>query len=264
FSVADRGAAVATTAGSSASVTTGYGRLAFNESATASGIAIMSLRTNGVVVSEASVSAVPAMKFGRIYAEIGGGIDTGLAIANPNWMARTVSFFLKDANGRDLGNGDFSIAANGQLSRFLSENPFNGSSSVRTFTFQASAPIAVTALRGHTNERSEFLLTTLPVIDLSVSTDDAAIVPHLAQGGGWATQVLLVNTANLPIKGTVQFSGSLSASGAFNIPSRSSIRIDAPAAGLSVQTGWIRIIPDAGSRMPSNAAIFSFKSWELT
>src|SRR5262249_17704144 len=59
FSVADRGAAVATTAGSSASVTTGSGALAFNGSATASGIAIMSFRTNGVVVSEASVSAVP-------------------------------------------------------------------------------------------------------------------------------------------------------------------------------------------------------------
>src|SRR5262249_22206761 len=79
-----------------------------------------------------------------------------------------------------------------------------------------------------------------------------------------ATQVLLVNPANLPIKGTVQFSGSLSASGAFNIPSRSSIRIDAPAAGLSVQTGWIRIIPDAGSRMPSSAAIISFKREDVT
>src|SRR5262249_952426 len=264
FNVPDRGAAVGTTAGTSASVRVGYGSLAFNASATAAGIAMMSFRMNGVVVSEASVSAVPAMKSGRIYAEIGGGIDTGLAIANPNSMATTVSFFFTDANGRDFGNGDISIAANGQLSRFLSESPFNGSPSVRTFTFQASAPIAVTALRGHTNERSEFLLTTLPVIDLSVSTDDAAIVPHFAQGGGWATQVLLVNPADLPIKGRVQFSGSLSASGAFNIPARISIRMDVPASGPSVQTGWIRIIPDVGSRMPSNAAIFSFKSEEVT
>jgi hypothetical protein len=260
FSVPDRGAVVGTTAGSSISGTSGYGGLAFNGSATASGIAIMSLRTNGVVVSETSVSAVPVMKSGRIYAEIGGGIDIGLALVNPNSTTTTVSFFFTDANGQDFGNGNISIAANGQLSKFLSESPFNGSPSARTFTFQASAPIAVTALRSRTNERSEFLFTTLPVIDLSVSTDDAAIVPHTAQGGGWATQVLMVNPGDVPITGRLQFSGSLSPSRVFNIAARSSIRMDVPASGPSLQTGWIQVIPDAGSRMPSTAALLSFRS----
>jgi hypothetical protein len=260
FSVPDRGAVVGTTAGSLKSATSGYAGLTFDGSATASGIAIMSFRADGAGVSETSVSAVTTMKSGRIYAEIGGGIDIGLALVNPNSTTTTVSFFFTDANGQDFGNGNISIAANGQLSRFLSESPFNGSPSVRAFTFEASGPIAVTALRGRTNERSEVLFTTLPVIDLSVSPYDAAIVPHMAQGGGWTTQVLMVNPGDVPITGRLQFSESLSPSHVFNIAPRSSIRVDVPASGPSVQTGWMRIIPDAGSRIPSTAALLSFRS----
>src|SRR5262249_4210734 len=38
----------------------------------------------------------------------------------------------------------------------------------------------------------------------------------------------------------------------------------APASGTAVQTGWIRIIPDSGSRMPSSVAILSFKNQGVT
>ena len=55
-----------------------------------------------------------------------------------------------------------------------------------TFTFTASQPISVVALRGLTNERSEFLITTLPVADLSSLQVPMLLSFHTMQmvGGG--------------------------------------------------------------------------------
>ena len=53
------------------------------------------------MVSEAAVPATRLIQSGRIYAEIGGGVNTGLAIANPNNQAATISFYFTDATGKD-------------------------------------------------------------------------------------------------------------------------------------------------------------------
>src|SRR5205807_2820413 len=60
--------------------------------------------------------------------------------------------------------------------------------------------------RGLTNERSEFLITTLPVSSLSaIPSSNVAFFPHFADGGGWTTQVVLVNPTDAPLAGSVQF-----------------------------------------------------------
>src|SRR5262245_56068657 len=41
-------------------------------------------RQNDVLTSEAGVAASSLIQSGRVYAEIGGPVNTGLAIANPN------------------------------------------------------------------------------------------------------------------------------------------------------------------------------------
>src|SRR5439155_16367468 len=130
---------------------------------TPSGLAILGLRQNNVLVSEAGVPASPLIQSGRIYAEINGPVDTGLAIANPNNQPAALSFFFTDSNG-NLNYGSATIPVNGQIARFLNEPPFNSPSSLSgTFTFNSSVPVAVIALRGLVNERDEFLITTLPV-----------------------------------------------------------------------------------------------------
>src|SRR5262249_11479797 len=156
------------------------------------GLAIIGFRQNNVLVSEASVPASPLIRSGRIYAEVGSSINTGLAIANPNSQPATVSFFFTDSNG-NFGDGATTIPANGQIAKFLNEPPFNSPSSLTgSFTFSSSAPIAAVALRGRTNERSEFLITTLPVLDLQAPVSmDSAVIPHFADGGGWTTQIIL-------------------------------------------------------------------------
>ena len=58
------------------------------------------------------------------------------------------------------------------------------------------------APRGLTNERSEFLMSTLPVIDTTAPPrNGTGVVPHFADGGGWVTQILLVNPTDNPMTG---------------------------------------------------------------
>src|SRR4029078_222717 len=102
-----------------------------------------------------------------------------------------VSFYFTDAQGQDFGAGSTSIPANQQIAAFLDEQPFRGAAqdaitAAKTFTFHASQPLSVAALRGFTNERGEFLMTTLPVADLSSLTSEPVIIPHFAEGGGWS------------------------------------------------------------------------------
>ena len=69
------------------------------------------------------------------------------------------------------------IEANHQIAAFLNQAPFDGGNSVLgTFTFTSSLTVAAVALRGFTNERGEFLLTTLPIVEVGAmaSTDPQA------------------------------------------------------------------------------------------
>jgi hypothetical protein len=118
----------------------------------------------------------------------------------------TVSFFFTDTRG-NFGSGSTIIPANGQLAKFLNESPFNGPSSLSgTFTFTSSVPVSVIVLRGLTNERSEFLVTTLTVADLSApAATDTIVLPHFADGGGWTTQIILVNPSDGILTGAVRF-----------------------------------------------------------
>ena len=77
-----------------------------------------------------------------------------------------------------------------------------------TFTFTANIPVAAIALRGVVNERSEFLMATLPVAPLTAPTTGTVYIPHFADGGGWTTQVILVNPTDAPIGGIAPIHGA--------------------------------------------------------
>jgi hypothetical protein len=119
--------------------------------------------------------------------------------------------------------------------------------------------VTVIALRGFTNERGEFLITTLPVADLSIAADSENILfPHFADGGGWTTQILLVNTTDAPMSGTVQFSGLPSQD--YTVAARSSAKIATPGTAAGTVTGSARVSPASGSKTPVGVAVFSFRN----
>jgi hypothetical protein len=273
YSVAARGGFSSSSQGGSTNVSSGYVRIQPGTgSSTPSGLAIFGLRQNGVLVSEAAVPASSLITSGRIYAEIGGPVDTGIAIANPNAVPVTVSFYFTDGSGMNFGQASTVIGANGQIAKFLNQDPFNGGAQVSgTFTFTASAPVSVIALRGLTNERGEFLITTLPVADLSVAAgSDPILFPYYADGGGWLTDILLVNTTDSTLNGSLQFSGSATSSGPspYTVQPRSSFQLArarlTSGIGSSTTTGSIRLTPATGTKTPVGVAVFSFKNAGVT
>ena len=146
-----------------------------------------------------------------------------------------------------------------------------------TFTFTADLPVAVIALRGFVNERSEFLMTTLPVAPIAVPTTGTVYFPLFADGGGWTTQVILVNPTHAPIRGSVQFFGSGSQTEAaapatltladgrsgsaftYAIPPRSATRLRTSNPAGPLEVGSVRAVPDPGQPAPSGVSIFAFQ-----
>src|SRR5262249_1014078 len=130
-------------------ISSGYGLVSSHSANSGvSGVAIFGERVGDNLVSEAGVPATPLVQSGPISAEIDGAVNTGVAIANPYDSPVEISFFFTDANGTNSGAAATTIAARSKLSAFLTEPPFNASSSFAgTFTFNSSLPVGAIALR---------------------------------------------------------------------------------------------------------------------
>ena len=279
FSIPDLGGWSITSSGTAETVRVGYGRIRANTgSTTPSGIAIFQFRNSqGVLISEAGVPAAEPVLEGRLFAEVNGSVNTGLALANPNDVPAIISFYFTDTHGANFGMDSFELGALQQTAKFLNEPPFNGESPVLgTFTLESSVPIAVIALRGFTNEADEFLVTTLPVAPLSSASEETVYFPHFAAGGGWVTQVILVNPTDLTITGTVGFlgpgsetiaaspmiltldDGSTGSDFDYSISPRSSQRFTTSNPSGALNTGSVRAVPDSGNVAPSGLVVFSY------
>ncbi|HEY2382022.1 MAG TPA: NHL repeat-containing protein [Terriglobia bacterium] len=274
FTLVDRGGTLLASTGTSATIQTGYAQIEATGSTPPAALAIFSDRA-GALISETGILAAPALSSGRIYAEIDGPLQTGVAIANPNSQTATIRFFYTDAAGHDLGSGTATIGANQQIARFLDAEPFNtfgGGSFQGTFSFTSDVPVGAIAIRGLLNERGEFLMSALPVIDTSAATPmKTIVVPHFANGGGWTTQILLVNPGEGPLSGLVEFhddAGNLTGvtidgqsdnSFTYTIPPHSSRKLVPDGSGAAAVTGSVRVVPADGAAAPVPLINFSYR-----
>jgi hypothetical protein len=282
FSIADRGGVSLRSSGTPGAAVVGYAAIRTNSGATPSGLAILGLRQNNVLVSETSVPASSLIQSGRIYAEINGPINTALAIANPNDQPALISFYFTGAGG-DFGSASLMVPAYGQVAGFLNQAPFNGPSLMNgTFTFNSSVPVSVFALRGSINERSEFMTTTLPVADpVSSTARETLVFPHFAEGGGWTTQIVLVNPTDTFLYGRIEFRNALgeitpvvlsdqpptlipTTVMRYSIPARSSQKLRTSGEAASTVTGSVRVVSDLDAPMPVGVAILSRRSEGVT
>lgn len=256
---------VASTAGSASGLSVGYGRIQADAGKLLpSGLAIFSFQRGGVLVSEASVPASQTVTTARVLAQVGPNINTGIALANPNDVPATISFYFTDSSGKNFGNGTTTILPRQQISAFLNEQPFNGGNSIGgTFSFTSDNPIAAIALRGIKNQRGDFLMTTLPVIEVGPSRQGGTTIAHFANGAGWATELIFVNPSDDPISGTAVFispHGEVLQTVPYSIAPRSSGGI-APATrpGSILQTGSVKLSTNVAA-----VAIFSYNVGGVT
>ena len=284
FDISDRGTATFTTGGQADSPRVGYGLIrADGGMATPSGIALFQFRdSQGVLITEASVPAAAPVRQGRIFAEVGNSVNTVVAFANPNGRPVDISFYLTDTAGSRTAEGSFTLEAFQHLAGPLNAPPFEVAGAVGTFSFQASAPLAVIALRGVTNQAGEWLGTTLPVTPLlppaglfSSTSTDPVVFPHFADGQGWGTQVILVNPTPQPIAGTLEFlgpdaapltvtldDGRMGASFPYSIAAHSAWRVVTTNTADRTASGSVRATPASG--LPRVAAPFGLLVYSFT
>jgi len=282
FSVTNLGGFSSTASNAQSGLKVGYTRILPDAgNGTPSGLAIFTLRNGSTVITEAGVPASSLVRSGRIYAEVNGVVNTGLAIANPNNQPAEVSFYFTDEAGRDFGTGNITIPANGQVAKFLDAAPYSsGTLTAGTFTFNSSVPVGAIALRGLSNERSDYLLTTLPVAPTTSQSGNLTF-PHFADGGGWTTQVILVNPGDQVVTGSLQFfsKGSSGLPGqnisvtsdrgtaatfTYSIPAHGVYRLRTAGTPAEVQVGSVRVTPAANSGSPSGVSVFSFRNNGVT
>ncbi len=286
YSLADRGADLLTENSTSGSINVGYARVQTDAGSSAlGGAAIFSYHSNGAVVSETSVPLSPLVQSGRMYVEMNGPVSTGVAFANPNKQDAVISFYFTDIHNNALAyiEGSFILGANRQMSGFLNQAPFNLANNAEgTFTFTSSIGVSMVALRGFTNERSVFLMSTLPVPTLdTTNASSLAVLPHFAAGAGWTTKLVLVNPTDAVLSGNAQFFspaiGDSSVSSLvltvndvpmsgfnYSIPARGAFAVTLNSADGNLTSGSIRITANNGSIAPSGLAIFSLMNNGVT
>jgi hypothetical protein len=204
FSIRERDWLRVTLNGAGTGMRAGYIRVvAGDHSAGFSGLALYTFKPAGTTVSTVSLPIVQPGATFRLFVEessdTAGKIRTGVAITNLSSTTSTVSLELTDLKGGSTGlSTTVQIPPQGQLAKFLKEIPgfeslpvpFRG---VLRVTASAPEGVTVAALRGHLNERSDFLVSSvLPTVDDGPMNTADEILP-LVQGGGFSTEVVLLN-----------------------------------------------------------------------
>jgi hypothetical protein len=152
-------------------------------------IGIFTYRANGVTVSQTGTADQADRSLFVLYGELSGTIRTGLAVANPSASPLAVTI---STGGR---TASLNVPPNGQRSFFLNEMPEFASLPLPlqgVISVSGSGLLAVTGIRGHTNERGDFLITTTPAVDpLAPVVSSELVFPHFVDGGGYSTQFVL-------------------------------------------------------------------------
>ena len=244
-------------------LSTGYARItADSNDAPPNGLEILSLRKNGVRISEMTIPATPLVQSGRIFALVSGSITTGLAIANPNAFSVNVDFHFTNPAGQDFGHGTTTIPDHGQIAALLNQSPFNGGSAINgTLTFRASGLVAATAIRSVSNDRSESLLSTLPVVPINATVLNGTLFPFWVDGQGWRSEFVLVNPSDVLVSGVINLVGTAGQTLdtlTYSILPRSSTRVF-PATSPTLRSGYARMTATGGP-LPSGVGVVSWST----
>jgi len=164
-------------------------------------MAIFSFKRSGITVSEASVTAEQSGSAFRVYLESNGAaaqigsIRTGLAIVNTSAVPAELTLAIRSLDGGAIVHqANLSLQPGAQIARFIHElvsnfpNDFQG-----TLELTSTAPVVVSGLRGRYNERGDFLMTTTPPRnEAAPPTNSELVFPHVVNGGGYTTQLILL------------------------------------------------------------------------
>jgi sugar lactone lactonase YvrE len=296
------GSETSSTAGLNGTTQTGYATATINAGAAPYGTAVFSFKQNGVTVSEAGVPASPPTTAARIFIDyrssvaaipgrISAGsvnIDTGIAVVNYGSATANLTYTLRNTAGATIATGHGTLAAGAHFATFIDQLsavapdfvlPANFQTATQFASLEISSdqPVSVLALRMTINQRGEALFTTTPTADLTKTAASGVIFfPQFADGGGYTTSLVLLNTSNLTEIGTLQLlngagsplvvnqvGGTSGSVFTYYIPSGGAFRFQTDGSPATINTGWVQLTPELGTPTPIGAGVFGYNSGNI-
>ena len=122
--------------------------------------------------------------------------DTGVAIVNRNGVEAQLTLTLQNVDG-STQSGTLTVPPNGHVAKFITELfPGLPVQYQGVLTMTSAVPVAAMTLRQTANQRGDLIYSTLPVTDLARPPLGPLFIPQIADGGGYQTQLILINTSN--------------------------------------------------------------------
>jgi hypothetical protein len=248
YSIPGNGMLKFTTTGSTSGTPVQAGAVVVTSTAGAlpsAAVVFSSYNGTGGLASQAGVLNSPVTTYSRMYVEKSTSPlarDTGVAIVNPNSSAATVQLNLVSLDGLFTASNTITVPANNHMAAFIDQSALMGSavSSIPSnfqgvLTLSSNVPIAPVTLRSTTNQRGENLYSTLPVVDLNNPPTGPLYLPQIADGGGFTTQIILINTS--PSSGSVTMNFFNDIGGSEHIAFASGVAVTISPTSTTVPTG---------------------------
>jgi hypothetical protein len=169
------------------------------------GSGVFSINGDAGLASQAGVPNAVETTAARLFVERASNPlsrDTAVAIVNRNSQDAQMALTLVGVDGSSQW-GTLTLPSNGHVARFISELfPGLPAEYQGVLTMTSNVAIAPLTLRLTANQRGDPIYSTLPVADLTHPPVGPLFIPHIVDGGGYQTQLILLNTSNNP--GTIQ------------------------------------------------------------
>jgi spore coat protein CotH len=296
------GVGTASTIGSAKDAQTGYATASVDSGDDPYGIAIFSFAQNNIIVSEAGVPASPPTKSARVFIDYRSGVQalpgqpagtidiyTGIALANTTSQIANLTFTLRGLNGEPLATGHGTLAAGAHVAKFihqfselagdfsLPEN-FAATTQFGVLEIAGDRAISILAMRMSVNQRSEILFTSTPIADLTAPSSTSPLYfPHMANGGGYITTVVLLNTSDEPEGGALKLlndsgaaltvtnsNGLTGSSFDYYILPKGAWVFETNGSPATADIGSVQIVPASGTPTPAGAGVFRYTSGGIT
>jgi hypothetical protein len=161
------------------------------------GAGVFSYNPGNVLISESGIPSSPATKHARIYADLTGTYNTGLAIANVSGMSSSISISAFQNDGvtpAGTSHGPLLLPVNGYDAEFAGQfiaglpSGFTG-----VLDISSEHPFSALTVRSMTNELNRFLMATFPVADVTKAAPSTILFPQIADGDGYSSQIILIS-----------------------------------------------------------------------
>jgi N-acetylneuraminic acid mutarotase len=298
FTPAATGAAAFRTINGEGATRAGYASIALGPGAVPYGTAVLSLRQNGVIVSEVGVPASPPTTSARVFIDYRSDvtsvpgrsesgtidIDTGIAVANNSSVTANLTYILRSVTGSTLSLGHGSVPGGAHFACFIDELKNNAAPDFDlppdfqtnilfgSLEIMSDVPISVLALRGTISQRGEFLMTTTPVADLTLPGEGGPIYfPEFIDGGGYTTSLILMNTSSTTEMGTLQImdnngnpfivnqvGGTADSLFRYSIEPNGVFRFQTDGFPTVTKAGWVSLNPESDTSTPVGSGVFGY------